>query len=267
VKCRSRFVNGERGLGLRRQIAIEMVLVAAIGLALAALGPFGSYALPFGERAALWIGFILAGYGIFRPMLIAAAWLSEAAAIGSFAARLVTLALAAVPFSILVRFILERLVPAANAPFHETYLQVCGVGLVVMLVMKRLVGGAGARPEPQEFLTAPPADAVPQRARFLARLPPHVGPRLLCLSMEDHYVRAHGPEGSALILMRLRDAIDELDGMAGLQVHRSWWVASDAVQRVERDGERMWLRLVNGLAAPVARSQVGAVRAQRWPQA
>jgi DNA-binding LytR/AlgR family response regulator len=85
--------------------------------------------------------------------------------------------------------------------------------------------------------------------------------------MEDHYVRAHGPEGSALILMRMRDAVAELDGMAGLQVHRSWWVAREAVERVEKEGDRVRLRLVNGMTVPVARSQIGAVRAQRWPAA
>jgi hypothetical protein len=246
---------------------MEMMLTAAIGLALAALGPFGSYALPFSERAPLWIGFILAGYAIFRPMLIASVRFSETAGIGRFAGQLVALAVAAVPFSFLVRFVLKQLVPAASPPFLETYLQVCGIGLVVAAVMNRLVGARRNGSRPSESPPAPPADAVPRRARFFDRLPPHFGPRLLCLSMEDHYVRAHGPEGSALVLMRLRDAIEELDGIAGLQVHRSWWVASDAVERVERDGERMWLRLVNGLAAPVARSQVGAVRARRWPQA
>jgi DNA-binding LytR/AlgR family response regulator len=66
--------------------------------------------------------------------------------------------------------------------------------------------------------------------------------------------------------MRMRDAIDELEGVRGLQVHRSWWVANDAVERVERDGDRLRLRLVNGLVVPVARSQTGAVKAQGWPQ-
>jgi DNA-binding LytR/AlgR family response regulator len=85
--------------------------------------------------------------------------------------------------------------------------------------------------------------------------------------MEDHYVRAHGPMGSALILMRMRDAMAELEGLPGLQVHRSWWVAREAVERVEREDGGLRLRLTNGMVVPVARSQVGAVRAQRWPSA
>jgi hypothetical protein len=250
---------------LGRKIAVEILLVAAIGLALAALGPFGSYAVPFGARAALWIGFILAGFAIFRPMLVVAGWLDEATGIGRVPARLLVVALGAVPLSLLIDLFLDRLLPASPATnrFPLLYVQVFGIGVVVQFVMDRLLNPPTASPP----AAAEPASAPPQRPRFLDRVPPTVGPRLLCLSMEDHYVRAHGEQGSALILMRLRDAIAELDGLAGLQVHRSWWVAADAVERVERDGARLRLRLANGLLVPVARSQEGAVRAQGWPQA
>jgi hypothetical protein len=247
---------------LLRKIAVEILLVAAIGLALAALGPFGSYAVPFGTRAALWIGFILAGFAIFRPMLVVAGWLDERIGIGRVPARLLVVALGAVPLSLLIGIFLDRLLAPGTGRFPLLYLQVFGIGVVVQFLMDRLLNPTTASPPaPQE-----PAAASAQRPRFLDRLPPTIGPRLLCLSMEDHYVRAHGPDGSALILMRLRDAVAELDGLPGLQVHRSWWVAADAVERVERDGARLRLRLASGLLVPVARSQEGAVRAQGWPQ-
>lgn len=250
---------------MRRRIAIEVTVIAAIGLVFAALGPFGSYEVPFAPRALLWIGFILAGYAIFRPLLIVGFWLSQASGIGRFPAQLVALTLGSLPLSILIGLFLERLMPhVANAPV-ERYLQVWGIGLAVTLFMNRFLHPG--------FTPIPPADGVPEavappqprRAPFLDRLPASIGPQLLCLSMEDHYVRAHGLDGSALILMRMRDAVRELEGVPGLQVHRSWWVAQAAVERVERDGERMRLRLANGLLVPVARTQTGAVRAQGWP--
>jgi hypothetical protein len=46
---------------------------------------------------------------------------------------------------------------------------------------------------------------------------------LLCLQMQDHYVSVHWTSGTDLLLLRLRDAIEEADGGEGLQVHRSWW--------------------------------------------
>jgi hypothetical protein len=249
-----------------RQIAIEATLIAAIGLALAALGPFGSYAVPFGERAGWWIGFILVGYAIFRPMLVVAGWLAERLAIGRLAAQLLATALAAVPLSLLIGVTLDRLVGAGGGFSSMLYVQVCGIGVAVTFLMDRVFGAGGAPAAEHAIEAVPPAPPQQPRPRFLDRLPPAVGTQLLCLSMEDHYVRAHGAEGTALILMRLRDAIDELDGLPGVQVHRSWWVAADAVERVERDGGRLRLRLVNGLAVPVARSQTGAVLAQRWPR-
>ena len=64
--------------------------------------------------------------------------------------------------------------------------------------------------------------------------------------------------------MRLRDAIAELDGLDGAQVHRSWWVARDAVRGSRREGRNWRLILVGGLGAPVARERVADIRRQGW---
>jgi len=85
---------------------------------------------------------------------------------------------------------------------------------------------------------------------------------VLCLQMEDHYVRVHRPMGSTLELMPLQDAIARY-GRSGLQVHRSWWVAADAVSGAEREGRNWRLRLTNGMTVPVARNRIAAVRARQ----
>ena len=64
--------------------------------------------------------------------------------------------------------------------------------------------------------------------------------------------------------MRLSDAIGELDGIEGERVHRSWWVARAAVTGRETRGRAVWLRLSNGLEAPVARTMVAPLRNQGW---
>ena len=253
-----------------RRLAVELLVIAAIGLALAALGPFGSYEVPFGYRALLWIGFTVAGYAFMRPLVPVSGWLSTATGIGRLPAQLVAITVAAVPLALLIDFILVRLTRGGVPDFGERYVQVWGIGLAITLFMTRFFGRGETRSELQEApLPEVPAspDLGPIRARFIDRLPGTIGSPLLCLSMEDHYVRAHGPTGSALILMRMRDAMAELEGLPGLQVHRSWWVAREAVERVEREDGGLRLRLANGMVVPVARSQVGAVRAQRWPSA
>jgi DNA-binding LytR/AlgR family response regulator len=82
--------------------------------------------------------------------------------------------------------------------------------------------------------------------------------------MEDHYVRVHTPHGSALLLMRMRDAVAELDGLPGALVHRSWWVAQGAVQGVRREGRNVRLQLAGGIEAPVARAQIAPLEAAGW---
>lgn len=95
------------------------------------------------------------------------------------------------------------------------------------------------------------------RPRLYARLTPRFQADVVALESEDHYVRVHGRDGhSELLLMRLRDAIAEMDGSPGEQVHRSWWIARDAVKQVLGAGRSRQLLLVDGTKAPVARDSV-----------
>jgi len=87
---------------------------------------------------------------------------------------------------------------------------------------------------------------------------------ILCLQMEDNYVRVHREDGSTLHLMPLHQAIGRYGTPNGLQVHRGWWVAADAVERAERDVRNWRLRLRNGVIVPIARNRINAVRREGW---
>lgn len=114
-------------------------------------------------------------------------------------------------------------------------------------------------PPPSPLPLAPlAAVAVPGFAR---RIPASLGGSLLALEMEDHYLRVHTTAGSALILMRLSDALVELAGFDGLQVHRSWYVARAAVISLQREGQRLSLILVNQMRVPVSRTHMKTVLA------
>ena len=102
-------------------------------------------------------------------------------------------------------------------------------------------------------------------ARFLDRLPPRLrGATLHAVQAEDHYLRLHTDRGSDLILMRLSDAVAELEGLEGARTHRSWWVARDAVRGATRGDGRATLTLEGGVAAPVSRRYARALRAAGW---
>jgi len=106
-------------------------------------------------------------------------------------------------------------------------------------------------------------DAPPPK--FLERLPAKLaGASLWAVEAEDHYLRLHTSLGQDLILMRLGDAIDELEGIEGARTHRSWWVARAAVRGVERDDGRATLVLEGGAEAPVSRAYAKILRAAGW---
>lgn len=88
--------------------------------------------------------------------------------------------------------------------------------------------------------------------------------KILAINAEDHYLRIHTNIGDTLVLMRLYDAIKELEGIEGSQTHRSWWVAKDAVEDVIKTQGRTNFRLANGVIAPVSRSYINALKAQNW---
>ncbi|MGH7024087.1 MAG: LytTR family DNA-binding domain-containing protein [Caulobacteraceae bacterium] len=101
--------------------------------------------------------------------------------------------------------------------------------------------------------------------RFLERLPAKLaGGELWAVEAEDHYLRLHTSLGQDLILMRLGDAIGELEGIEGARTHRSWWVAREAVRRVEREDGRATLILVDGAEVPVSRAYAKVLRAHGW---
>ena len=101
--------------------------------------------------------------------------------------------------------------------------------------------------------------AATDRPALLERLPLDKRGTLIALSATDHYVNVITSAGSELVLIRLADAIAET-GQAGLQVHRSHWVAKDQVTACRRSGDRAVLTMANGDEIPASRRYIPALR-------
>ena len=95
---------------------------------------------------------------------------------------------------------------------------------------------------------------------FFRRLPGALGRDLVYLKMSDHYVEVFTTAGHTVLLMRLGDAVAELEGL-GMRVHRSYWVGHGHAERLLRRGRRRLLRLTDGHDVPVSRSYRAAVEA------
>jgi DNA-binding LytR/AlgR family response regulator len=115
---------------------------------------------------------------------------------------------------------------------------------------------------PTQTHAAEAGDAPP---KFLERLPMKLkGAEVWAVEAEDHYLRLHTSKGQDLILMRLADAVRELEGIEGAQAHRSWWVARDAITGAERGDGRATLTLKDGAQVPVSRTYARLQRERGW---
>lgn len=258
-----------------RRLALRGSQVLASTVLLTLLGPFGTYSdLDAGMRFAYWglamlAGFVLVEEVIFRALQVATVrnlpWPASLA--GGILA-------AAVPMTALVLALeagFRQPLPTGPGSLATLYVYVLSItvmvgGLPIFWELYRhgLLAPVQAAPTP---VPAPaPIPPAPERARLLDRLPEPRRGALLALSMEDHYVRVFTDAGDCLLLLRLSDAMVEAGGTPGLRIHRSHWIATAAVTRLERlpDG-RLRVHLVNGLVLPVSRSHAKAVREAGFP--
>ena len=136
---------------------------------------------------------------------------------------------------------------------------------IVSLAMALLHVTVNLRPAQSHAFSSPQTAAAEPGSGLRARLPfKFKAADIYALSGEDHYLRVHTSAGETLILMRLYDAISLLDGIEGSQVHRSWWVARDAVADVRRNDGRVSLVVKGGVTAPVSRSFHKALKDGGW---
>jgi hypothetical protein len=237
---------------MSKPLAGEIALLTLVGLFMASVGAFNTGAPSMASRLAYWLTVMvlggLVGVALEAPLRrrIRGAWMRAAA---------LTL-LMSVPVTAIV-WLTGHLV--WDAPL--VWRRFVGLWPAVVLVSATLnaIRFGGRRPPPG----AAPADAPdlePFRRRLSARTR-HAA--LHAVEAHDHYLRVHTAAGTELVLMRFADALALLDG-AGLQVHRSWWVAADAIEGVSWRRGRGVLRLKGGGTAPVSRSFARALRERGW---
>lgn len=249
------------GRHLRLSIRLDRGLGVAVGagVVLALTGAFGTSIVPLWVRFAYWVPLILAGafWAHLCSRLIERVidpdeqpWLTVVA----------LSAAAAVPVTVMVWLVTGLIFENEIYPL-DRLVHFIGPVLVVTVAISAINVFLGRPATVQTHAGA--TGAVPPR--FLDRLPPRLrGASLHAVQAEDHYLRLHTDRGSDLILMRLSDAVAELEGLEGARTHRSWWVARDAVRDISRGDGRATLTLDGGLSVPVSRRYARALREAGW---
>lgn len=236
-----------------------LFVASAAGTVLALTGAFDNGGVPLGLRLAYWIPLMIAGglWGHAASRLLdrfivldERPWLTVA-----LLTLIITGPVVVMVWGVTGLIFHGRPYPLTALPYF------IGPALIVTATLSA-VNVFLERARPVQTHAAPAGAPV---ARFPDRLPPRLrGAEIRAVQAEDHYLRVHTDRGSDLILMRLSDALGELEGLEGAQTHRSWWVARTAVREVVRGDGRATLGLDGGLSAPVSRRYARALREAGW---
>lgn len=96
-----------------------------------------------------------------------------------------------------------------------------------------------------------PAD-LQERAET-APVIPHLDDRpIWALQADEHYVLVHGPNGTQQVLGRFKDALEDVVQRDGLQVHRSWWISREGIDRVDNQPKQSVVYLKSGIQIQVS---------------
>lgn len=218
-----------------RRFRVPLLIWATLSVVAAVAGPFGTLnALGLGGRFLYWGAVVgcSVGLGIGASMLAS-----------RFSRRGTIIA-----WSCFV-LLLSIMVHAINsAIFHEmsgweNWLYLLAIVGLVTTAVQLLIWVIKPTPEVEGEV----------QDTFMLRLPIETRAALVRIESQDHYLNVVTARGNALILMRLSDAMSEVSGR-GIQVHRSHWIAQDAVTRHRRDKGRDVLEMSDGTDVPVSRS-------------
>lgn len=228
-------------------------------LACVITGPFDTGRLPLPSRLVFWL--VLIGWNSVKWWL----WYAWA---GPRTTDRRSAVLAAVVGALLLNATLpleiDLMFRAIGRPLALSWL---GLYLMALLVAGSISALIAALRGPRAASAVPaPAAPAPSLLAQRAGLPDLAG--VLMVAAEDHYLRLVLADGrKPLVLFRLSDALPELAGHDGQQVHRSAWVARRHVVGAIRDGRRWKLKLADGDEQPVSQTFLPAVRAAGWLRA
>ncbi|WP_166417882.1 LytTR family DNA-binding domain-containing protein [Cochlodiniinecator piscidefendens] len=232
--------------------------VVVASMVLAILGPFGTYnTLSFLPRLLFWLGAVSAvgipvncciyligvsGWGLDRPAVVS---ILSGAFLGSIPGAL-----------ILALFYFQM---------NEFEFGWLSFGKMMILVSTISVVIGLSEFKIYEFNRNLPKNNPSQTSSldcnaFFSRVSPELGRSLVSLSKQDHYLEVVTDKGSEVILLRMADAVAELAAYNGIRVHRSHWVAIDAIVGFERRDSRCFVLLKGGREVPVSRPNVTYVR-------
>ena len=242
-------------LGTAREWAIDFAAAMTVGVFVGVIGPYGSYLNgPPGPRVFHFVVCFCVGtviFGVLQRLAVAGAarWrLPVWPVIG------VALLIGCLPLALFIGWLATTLWPflRERIGFWAWYGQCVFLSgpILSFVVARRVLKTRRQEPVRASAPSPPPVALLSSGA-------------VLCLRMEDHYVRVHTLNGSRLVAGPFERVIAGMV-VEGMRVHRSWWVARAAVTGVVADGRNLRLTLRGDLTAPISRASVAKLREAGW---
>lgn len=239
-------------VAFQRKILVVLVMTAVAVMT----GPFGTFFdLTLAQRAIYW-PVALVGISVTMIVLIETC-LTRLPGNLHPVARIAIGAFIAGPIGAAILLALDVSVRGAeltpyNLGFRWLFVFLIGFGVGVFERYLRPT-------QPETVADAKPTQSEPPKPEpplFIRNLEPDLGQDLISITTQDHYLDVVTAKGEGRILKRMSDALAELNGFPGMQIHRSHWVALDAVERIEKHGRKCLVVLKNGQTLPVSRPNV-----------
>lgn len=243
-----------------RRWGVDLAMLVAIGLLMGFLGPFDSERTPVATLYGYWLicivggGLIGVGLDELFSRRIPGVW-----------RRVTAVSLLMTPPVALLVLTTQNVLmgqPFGWSVWLDLLWQVWPIVLAVMAVRALVWRRPPVRIETRTLI-APPlpeAEAVFRRRLSAKRR----AARLIAIEAHDHYLKVHTDAGVELVTLRFADALDELARAHGWRIHRSWWVAADAVEDVRWRRGVGEMRLSGGLSAPVSRTYGPVLKEAGW---
>ncbi len=238
-----------KGKRLNRDWTIRLTIAALAIVITAMIGPFATYnTFSFPQRLLYWGGLI---FGLLLPAY--------------FIRKLVfqTVTLPQLQLDVLGAIVLAVILGPSAWAFN---VYVVGfdvanplmfwehVGVVLLICLLTVAARAYAHG------TAQPDALIVPDPPILRRLESAKRGALLRISADGHQLLILTDRGESRIRMRFSDALEELETVEGVCIHRSHWVALSQIVGVELSGRRHAVRLVCGGQLPVSPTGIKALR-------
>lgn len=242
-----------RDWAIRLGVAVLAAVITAI------VGPFSTYEqFSFLERLLYWGGLII---GLVFPAFLIRLATYRLLRGSPLSQDLISAAVLAFTIGPVV-WTFNHVVMGFDVSTPRIVLEHIGVAALICLVPVAI--RAYLRIRLVELQAQATPDVVPPmteaQAAFIRRLEPDRRGYVVRVSADNHQVSVWTDKGETKLRLRFGDALDELTEFDGTRIHRSHWVAYDAIGAIIPEGRRHSVRLHCGSLLPVSQTGLKALQ-------